>query len=117
MPRAPKVCTTQDCSEAAVVGRTRCRGHEQKAEQRRGNPHQRGYDNRWRQFRYQYLKSNPICVDCSRIATDVDHIDGEGPLSPRGYDETNLQALCHPCHSRKTARTQPAGWNWQPETD
>lgn len=37
------------------------------------------------------------------LATEVDHIDGLGPLGPRGFDPDNLQAMSHRHHSRKTA--------------
>ena len=53
-----------------------------------------------------YLRANPLCVSCQEQgittqATEVDHIQrrAEG-----GSDEwANLQALCKPCHSTKTA--------------
>jgi 5-methylcytosine-specific restriction enzyme A len=66
---------------------------------------QRGYDYRWQRFSRAYLAANPACArGCGRRATDVHHIDGRGPLGPRGYDPTNLEALCHSCHSQVTAR-------------
>lgn len=34
---------------------------------------------------------------CTATATDADHIDRLGP-----HEMWNLQALCHPCHMRKT---------------
>jgi 5-methylcytosine-specific restriction enzyme A len=37
------------------------------------------------------------------VATDVDHIVQLRVAPERKYDETNLQALCKPCHSTKTA--------------
>lgn len=66
----------------------------------------RGYGARWRKFRAWFLAAYPMCSTpgCPEPATDVDHIDGAGPLGPRGYDPANCQALCHACHSRKTAR-------------
>jgi hypothetical protein len=44
-------------------------------------------------------------------ATDVDHIDGRGPKGPRGHDWSNLRALCHSHHSKRTARDQPGGFS------
>lgn len=66
----------------------------------------RGYDARWNRFRLRVLRAYPICAveGCDRPARDVDHIDGLGPLGPRGYDWDNLQALCASCHSRKTVK-------------
>ena len=44
----------------------------------------------------------PWCRTCGAPATDVDHI------VRRNYggseDDSNLQSLCHPCHSSKTGR-------------
>lgn len=62
----------------------------------------RGYDAKWRMTRARFLKRNPACVECGDKATDVDHIK---PRADGGTDEwTNLQALCHSCHSKKTRR-------------
>lgn len=36
-------------------------------------------------------------------ATDVDHIIPHKGNEDLMWDEENLQALCHACHSRKTA--------------
>ena len=73
----------------------------------RGSACKRGYGRRWRRLRAAYLGRNPFCVHCEARgllvgATDVDHI-----LAKRkgGTDhKTNLQALCHACHARKTAK-------------
>ena len=72
---------------------------------------QRGYGARWRRLRAAYLAEHPICADPlghhageGRVeaATDVDHIVAR---ERGGTDEDrNLQALCHACHSEKTAR-------------
>jgi 5-methylcytosine-specific restriction protein A len=59
---------------------------------------------RWRMLRRQVLTDHPFCSTkgCHGLATDVDHI-----IAVRNggavYDRRNLQALCKPCHSRKTA--------------
>lgn len=53
------------------------------------------------------LAREPFCRDCARrglrvYATDVDHVqphDGDWALF---VDPTNLQSLCHSCHSAKT---------------
>jgi 5-methylcytosine-specific restriction protein A len=53
------------------------------------------------------LRREPLCRECRKLdiltpATDIDHVT---PRSAGGSDEVdNLQALCHSCHSRKTAR-------------
>ncbi|WP_369970429.1 HNH endonuclease signature motif containing protein [Stenotrophomonas rhizophila] len=56
-------------------------------------------------MRAGHLALEPLCRACaakSRVtaATDVDHIDGDDANN----EPSNLQSLCHPCHSAKTAR-------------
>lgn len=70
----------------------------------------RGYGHRWRKLRDMVLCRSPVCqtVGCNKIATNVDHIIPK----PMGDDSmTNLQALCHSCHSRKTATEDGAFGN------
>ncbi|MHA6905138.1 HNH endonuclease [Ralstonia syzygii subsp. celebesensis] len=59
----------------------------------------------WRRLRESVLRDDPLCAECSRagrvvIARLVDHIDGDATNNER----SNLQGLCWPCHSAKTAR-------------
>ena len=107
MPRAPSVCNHKGCTQPAPHGQGRCETHRlaqrKDQDQHRPSARQRGYDQRWERTRKAYPANHPRCCVCNQPATDVDHIDGAGPLSPRGHDWSNLQALCHPCHSRKTA--------------
>ncbi|MFD9108717.1 MULTISPECIES: HNH endonuclease signature motif containing protein [Streptomyces] len=67
---------------------------------------------RWDIASRAYLRENPLCVSerCAakpeplrKAASEVDHIDGLGLQGPRAFDPANWQALCKPCHSRKTA--------------
>ena len=63
-----------------------------------------------------YLMKHPVCVDPFGVhaaegvtvaASEVDHIT---PRRAGGLDEEeNLQALCKPCHSRKTRAEQGVG--------
>lgn len=58
----------------------------------------------WRKLRAQVLREEPLCTECTkrnriRAATQVDHVDGNAQNNARA----NLQGLCLPCHSRKTA--------------
>jgi 5-methylcytosine-specific restriction enzyme A len=74
---------------------------------RRGTAADRGYDRRWQRIRVRYLRQHPLCVACGSRgivtpATDVDHIVAKRRGGPD--NESNLQALCHSCHSAKTAR-------------
>lgn len=68
----------------------------------RPTSHQRGYDAAWRVLRREVLDDEPFCRACGSVATDVDHIM---PRRRGGSDDrTNLQSLCHRCHSAKTMR-------------
>jgi 5-methylcytosine-specific restriction protein A len=53
-------------------------------------------------IRDAFLKARPFCELCGAPSTDVDH---RVPRRRGGTDHwANLQALCHPHHSAKTAR-------------
>ena len=63
------------------------------------------YDSKeWRKFRAIVLKKFPICqkVNCGSPSRHVDH-----KIALRkggaGLEWSNVEALCHSCHSRKTA--------------
>lgn len=78
-------------------------------DRRRGTSAQRGYTSRWRKLRGSFIAQNPLCAECQRMgkikpATDVDHIIPHRGDEKLFYDWANLQALCHKCHSRKTAK-------------
>jgi 5-methylcytosine-specific restriction protein A len=114
MARAGKICSYDGCPEITFTG-TRCEQHTVARKDYRPSAAKRGYNFKWQEFRKKYLARNPNCVvvGCERQATDVDHIDNLGPLGPRGYDPSNLQALCHQHHSAKTAATTWAALNNQ----
>lgn len=119
MPRrAMQVCPTPGCPTLTVAGR--CPACLAKASHSRGSARAKGYDTRWQRTRQAYLRAHPYCEcdDCTAkpmllrpVATEVNHLDGLGPLAPRGHDWTNLQAMTKAHHSRHTAREQPGGWN------
>lgn len=104
----PKVCARRGC--VALTYNRHCDLHAAEAKKdrdtwidaNRASSAKRGYDHKWRYIRSLFLKQNPLCKECQRVATDVDHIIA---LRDGGTNKfTNLQALCHSCHSRKTAR-------------
>ena len=109
--KALAVCSTPGCPE--LVERGKCRGCRSKANAGR-RPAKRPYDAAaWRRTRNAFLAANPYCMCPTHaalplivrpLATEVDHVDGLGPLGPRGHDPANLQSLTKACHSRKTAR-------------
>lgn len=115
--RAMSVCTTPGCPTLTQGGRCdACRVTAQRS--RRGSA-RAGYDTRWQRTRRAYLMDHPLCEcdECEAMpaplrppATEVDHIDGLGPLGPRGHDWSNLRAMTKAHHSRATALAQPGGW-------
>jgi 5-methylcytosine-specific restriction protein A len=113
MPAALSSCTTLSCPHLSEGGPCPGCRREQRAasDARRPSSSQRGYDSAWQRTRAAYLQAHPLCeCDCGAQSTDVHHLDGEGPLGPRGHDWSNLQALAGDCHKRVTAREQPGGW-------
>ena len=65
------------------------------------------YGYQWQKVRARFLAAHPLCAECmargrATPASEVHHIL---PLSRGGtHDETNLAALCKPCHSAISAR-------------
>lgn len=67
------------------------------------------YNGAWRRIRAEWLRQHPTCTECAKrgrltSATEVDHIVPHRGDRALFYEPTNLQALCKPCHSRKTAK-------------
>lgn len=103
--RRPSICAQPGCPTIVTTG-PRCPTHTvNQADRNRPNAAARGYDARWQAERRRYLLAHPHCQwpGCPAPATAVDHLDGLGPLGLRGYDWANLEGLCHPHHSTKTA--------------
>ena len=118
--RVGRPCQSQGCTNVVANGRYcgQCAA-EQGADEARPSAAKRGYGHNWRKLRGMVLAKSPLCADPfglhsqaneSVVATDVDHIVARtkgGSDSP-----SNLQSLCHSCHSRKTAlvdNTRPQG--------
>jgi len=81
---------------------------------KRASAHARGYDGEWRKVAAAYLREHPVCVHCERTgrvvaAREVDHIKPHKGDMQLFWDESNWQALCKPCHSKKTA-TEDGGF-------
>jgi 5-methylcytosine-specific restriction protein A len=75
----------------------------------RASSYQRGYDNKWREYRLGFLRSHPLCKACEaqgRLtqANVVDHIKDHRGDQRLFWDANNHQALCKSCHDAKTAR-------------
>jgi 5-methylcytosine-specific restriction protein A len=74
------------------------------ADKRRPNAAARGYTSDWRNARAEYLAQHPTCVECGALATVVDHVKAHKGNTLLFWDRLNWQALCKPCHDRKTAK-------------
>ena len=107
-------CGFPGCPALVESTHRRCEKHriqEQKEnDRRRGSAARRGYDSRWRAARKDFLRCNPLCVECHRkgipkAAAVVDHIIHHKGDSNLFWDRSNWQALCKQCHNRKTAAT------------
>lgn len=110
MPRSPaRPCTWPQGCPNLVDGGGRCDQHKPT----RASSTARGYDERWKRTSAAYLATHPWCEHpaCDQPSVHTDHVDGLGPRGPLGHDPQNLQALCKPHHSAKTARESPGGWN------
>lgn len=97
----PKLTSDRFCPEHAHLEAAHYRKFE------RDPAINRRYGAAWRKIRAHYLAAHPLCEDCqqqgrSTPAAEVHHIL---PLGHGGsHDETNLRALCKPCHSRQSAK-------------
>ncbi|BAI72671.1 HNH-family nuclease [Azospirillum sp. B510] len=80
-------------------------------DQARGSASSRGYDSDWRKLRARFLKAHPLCcvTGCGERATDVDHIQGVRERPDLRLEWSNLRSMCHPHHSKRTARDQAFG--------
>jgi len=109
MLRTPRLCGRANCQQAAVAN-GRCAAHAKRA------PTHAKYGTRegdriyrtaaWQRLRVAYLSNAPICQapGCRAVATEVDHIQPHKGDRAIAFDWDNLQALCKPCHSRKTVQ-------------
>lgn len=107
--RIERPCRAFMCPNTTSNSNGYCDEHQGMAREQRGSARQRGYDRRWEKFRAAYLKEHPLCVDClkeNRLipATEVHHIQKLAEYPELKYVENNLMALCHKCHSKRTAR-------------
>ena len=111
MPSVPASrCSEPGCGERAPFGQSRCPPHETERQREwHAGEHRRIYaTTRWAKARAALLAEHPTCANCGeRPAVDVDHREPLRELLARGgdpYDLAELDPLCIPCHSEKTAR-------------
>lgn len=106
MPWKPeKPCRHPGCPK--LTENIFCKEHEVIHQKDRASAEERGYDNRWRKARKQYLTANPLCVSCKKEhklvrATVVDHIIPHRGDKKLFWDRANWQPLCKKCHDTKT---------------
>lgn len=106
-PKHP--CRHPGCPELVPAGVRYCDKHKSMHPEESRSAASRGYGNRWRKARKAFLESHPLCEECLKHgryvkATDVDHIVAHRGDLKLFWDRSNWQALCHSCHSKKTAR-------------
>lgn len=115
---APKPCRRTGCGKLVRDGTGFCQEHQADrkigtfADPSRGTRQQRGYGAKWDKTRARILsRDNGLCQPCLKAgqvttARQVDHV------VPKAFggseDDTNLQAICKPCHQAKTAREATA---------
>jgi 5-methylcytosine-specific restriction protein A len=113
MPLRPqKPCNAQGCNVLTRNPRY-CDAHvhllkSHAREKPRESSASRGYGYKWQQARAGWLAKHPLCWHCEAkglvvVATDVDHIEPHRGDMSLFWDRGNWQALCHSCHSAKTA--------------
>ena len=110
MPYQPPTCCKHGCCNKLVpYGQRYCDIHKSLHTKDRESASKRGYNSRWQKAREAYLKAHPLCVKCMAKqpaqyveATVVDHIIPHRGDQKLFWDRNNWQALCKPCHDKKT---------------
>lgn len=116
MPNPPRRrCTVPACPRPALTG-GKCDIHRRTTSRWQGGRNNRSFysSTAWRSLSAHVLDEQRICpgwptgTRCGQRTTDADHIrpieHGGAPL-----DRTNIHALCHSCHARKTAHETGLG--------
>ena len=70
---------------------------------KRPSSRERGYDSKWERESKAFLGLHRYCAVCFAPATLVDHIRPHKSDKGLFWRRSNWQAMCSPCHSRKTA--------------
>jgi 5-methylcytosine-specific restriction enzyme A len=65
------------------------------------------WSTRWRKFRSQVLREQPLCEDCLAHdelteATEVHHIKKRVDRPDLAFVRANVKSLCKRCHSKRT---------------
>jgi len=99
-------CTYPGCHVLVKSGR--CPAHSTKRIERDPAIKKLYNSPQWRTMRAAQLAKEPWCAECLArgehvFAAEVDHIKPHDGNATLFFDETNLQSLCKPDHSKKTA--------------
>ena len=111
MPYKPNVpCKHPGCAALIPSGTKYCDFHRPMHPEEVRPAASRGYGAAWQKARREFLRNvQPLCQECLKQgkytkATDVDHIVPHRGDMRLFWDESNWQALCHSCHSKKTRK-------------
>lgn len=105
-----RACGEPKCPTLVTSGK--CAVHQPKERDRPNADIRKLYHTpRWKGLRRLILLAHPLCQICEAegrvcASTDVDHITPHRGDLVLFWLLTNLQALCHSCHSVKTGRGQ-----------
>jgi 5-methylcytosine-specific restriction enzyme A len=104
-----QTCAQPRCP--TLVEKGYCPQHARTMEQARPNADIRRWYHTamWLRLRAVVIAEEPLCRDCLKVGratptTDVDHIERHRGVWAMFFNRSNLQGLCHSCHSRKTQR-------------
>lgn len=112
MPTKPlRICNIPGCPN--LTDSAYCEAHakarQRLVDSRRASSSERGYTYRWQKASKNFLKRNPLCVQC--LAEDevkpsevTDHIVPHKGDYKLFWDRNNWQALCKQHHDIKTAK-------------
>lgn len=106
-------CRQAGCPVLVDAGAGYCEKHRRLHTERgdtRPSASKRGYGSVWKKEREIFLAAHPLCEECLKAgkyvkATDVDHVVPHRGDVELFWDKNNWRALCHSCHSKKTAKT------------
>ena len=105
--RPPRICRHPGCNR--LTTETYCPQHRPKQAPRKRSAAWHSWYSKaiWTDdLRPNQLLDEPFCRICGAPATDVDHIvDHKGDWA-LFTDRSNLESLCHSCHSAKTMRDE-----------
>ncbi len=99
-PGCPRLTDGRYCEEHAKLEVKRYEKYDRDPAVRRR------YGRAWKRIRDRYISAHPLCEECLKAGrmTPAEEVHHKLPLSQGGtHAESNLMALCKPCHSRITA--------------